>query len=184
MPIATLALAFVALAQTAPTSQFKVPEGGGIVYGDELGVGVGAPAGWIFDAESGVSQGLHAVMYPQGSSWARATSVMYINVVKVGPKEALSDFIAGDVETFKGRFQDLRVEVGESIKLLGGPEAEVRHYSGDAWGNREAVAYAMQGGSVAIFVLSCRSAADFTASLPAFQQMVAKSFLVAMKFSK
>lgn len=42
--------------------------GGGIVYGSEIGVLTSAPNGWIFDSKSGVSQGLHAVIYPEGST--------------------------------------------------------------------------------------------------------------------
>jgi hypothetical protein len=184
MLIAILLLSFPALAQDVSPSQFKVPEGGGIVYGDELGVAAGAPRGWVFDAESGVSQGLHAVMYPQGSTWAKATEVMYVNIARLAPGDTVSEFIAGDVASFKKKSPKLAVELGEPVQMVGGTKAEVRVYSSDAWGNHEAVAYVTQGTSVAIFVLSCRTVDGFTKSLPAFREMVANSFLAKMVFGK
>lgn len=40
----------------------KESEGGGIVYSSEVGAVISAPGGWIFDTESGLAQGLQAVM--------------------------------------------------------------------------------------------------------------------------
>ena len=165
-------------------SPFKVPEGGGIVYGDELGVGVAAPAGWVFDAESGVNQGLHAVMYPLGSSWSDAKEIMYVNVGRMEAGQTLDSFIAADIARFRAQAPDLVVKTADSIEVRSGPRAEVRLYSGDAWGNSEAVAYAALGSSVAIYVLSCRTSDGFSRSLPAFKEMIARSFLAAMVFKE
>lgn len=184
MHVAALFLALPVLARAAPTTPSKVPEGGGIVYGKELGVVVSAPDGWIFDAESGVDQGLSAVMYPTGSTWADAVSVMYVNVSQLKPGETLADFIEGDVASFKEKSATLEVKTAEPVSLEGGAKAEVRLYSGDAWNNYEAVAYASQGNSVAIFVLSCRTAEAFAKSVPAFRHMVAGSSLVGVVFKK
>jgi len=177
-----LVISLAGAAQAVP--QCKTPEGAGIVYGSELGVGIGAPKGWIFDSESAVSQGLYAVMYPEGSSWADAREVMYVNVARLDEGQTVESFISEDVASFREKAPDLVVKVAEPIAIASGANAEVRHFSGDSWGNHEAVAYIASGSSVAIYVLSCRSKGGFEKSLPAFQEMVGNSFLAAMAFEK
>ena len=184
MPLIAILLTFIFLAADAPTPQFKVPDGGGIVYGDELGVGISAPKGWVFDSQSGVAQGMHAVMYPEGRSWAEASEVMYVNVSRAESGQTLASFISSDVARFKENTPKLAVETGDPIEIRGGTKAEVRLYTGDAWGNHEAVAYVAHGSSVAIYVLSCRNKEGFLKSRPAFRQMVANSFLVNMVLKK
>jgi len=160
----------------------QAPEGGGIVYGARLGVGVGAPAGWVFDSQSGVNQGLHTVMYPEGSSWSDATEVMYVNIATMDDGQTIEEFIQDAIVRLKQQSPNLKVEPGSPITVTGGDVAQVRLYSGDKWGNREAVAYVQKDGSVAIYVLSCRSEAGFSESLPAFREMVESSFLARMEF--
>jgi hypothetical protein len=156
--------------------------GGGILYGDELVMGVQAPKGWIFDSKIGASQGLYAVMYPVGSTWASAPEIMYVNIAKLQSGETLEGFIDGDIELFKKNSPDLKVEAGPEIAIVGGEQAVVRFYSGDKWGNHEAVAYLPRGSNVAIYVLSCKTQAGFEKSLPAFREMVSKSFASEMRF--
>ncbi|MFH1177721.1 MAG: hypothetical protein V1750_09970 [Acidobacteriota bacterium] len=154
------------------------------MYGSELGVGVGAPEGWVFDSQSGVRQGLHAVMYRAGTTWSTATETMYVNVALLEKGQTLDAFIGEDIARYKASSPDLLVRIGETIEIGPGSRAPVRLYSGDQWGNHEAVAYALGGSSVAIYVLSCRTETGLEKSFPAFREMVAKSFLAAMVFEK
>ncbi|TMA74676.1 MAG: hypothetical protein E6J72_18580, partial [Deltaproteobacteria bacterium] len=117
MPLIAILLTFIFLAADAPTPQFKVPDGGGIVYGDELGVGISAPKGWVFDSQSGVAQGMHAVMYPEGRSWAEASEVMYVNVSRAESGQTLASFISSDVARFKENTPKLAVETGDPIEI-------------------------------------------------------------------
>ena len=87
----------------------QVAEGGGILYGSEIGVVVTAPKGWLFDTKSGTGKGVPAVMYPTGSTWANANERMYVNIVK-SRDETLDSFIAGDIEKFKSASSSLTVE--------------------------------------------------------------------------
>src|SRR5215510_3761875 len=50
---------------------------GGIVYGPKAGFNIRAPEGWVVDNESGKGQDLPCVLYPKGSSWSDAKTVMY-----------------------------------------------------------------------------------------------------------
>ena len=181
-PLSAVQFFVLALALMASIAYSQIPEGGGIVYGDELGVGVAAPAGWVFDSASGANQGLHAVMYPEGSTWSDATEVMYVNVARLDDDQSLEGFIDQAIAGLRNQSPELSVEAIDPIKMPAGEVAQVRLYSGDRWGNSEAVAYAEKDGSVAIYVLSCRTQSGFEKSLPEFKEMVGSSFLARMRF--
>ena len=48
----------------------------GVIYGENHSFKLIAPSGWVLDNKSGVSQGIHAVFYKKGESWANAETVM------------------------------------------------------------------------------------------------------------
>ncbi len=93
-----LATAAQAQGQAAPPSMNS-----GIVYGDNHAFALSAPPGWVLDNESGVSQGLHAVFYPAGSSWSDSQVVMYANVVqKTATRDStLPQVLASDEARFR-----------------------------------------------------------------------------------
>lgn len=160
------------------------PAGGGIVSGSEIGVGLSAPGGWIFDTKSGTNQGLQVVMYPEGSTWADSKQMMYVTIAVMEAGETLEKFIQADIENFVKNSPDIKVEKMKPLTITGGVKAEVREFTGEKWGNIERIAYAQKGSSVAIYVLSSKSKADYERSLKAFETMVTKSFLGEMKFEK
>jgi len=53
---------------------------GGIVRGPKAGFNISAPEGWVVDNESGKNQGMPCVLYPKGSSWSDAKTVMYAKI--------------------------------------------------------------------------------------------------------
>lgn len=158
--------------------------GGGIVYGSEIGISVSAPVGWTFDAKSGVPQGLHGVMYQDGSSWSKASEIMYVNIGKMQEGESLDKFIEADIDSFLINSPSLKVEKLAPIQISGKEKAETRLFTGDKWGNHEQIAYVQHKGRVAIYVLSCKTKEGYLKSRAAFQEMVANSFVVNMVFEK
>lgn len=154
----------------------------GIVYGGKLGVIVSAPEGWVLDNKSGVSQGVHAVLYPQGSSWRNAPEVMYVNVSEMGPGKTLDAFVAADIARFKKEFSGLHVEELAPIVIRNGTEALVRTYSGGGYANFESVAYAQKGTSAVTYVLTCRNRQGYEKALAPFREMVAGSHLATITF--
>lgn len=158
--------------------------GGGIVFGSEIGIGVQAPKGWIFDSKSGVSQGLHGVIYPDGSTWANANEVIYVQISKMSEHQTLEQFIDIDLSKFRENSQNLKVEHADKITISSGQVAEVLYLTGDKWGNYEAVAYASKGLNVAMYILSCKSKEGFAKRLADFEKMVSKGFLVNVSFKK
>src|ERR1051325_6957601 len=53
---------------------------GGIVYGPKAAFNIKAPAGWVLDNNAGAGQGLPCVLYPRGSAWADASTIMYAKI--------------------------------------------------------------------------------------------------------
>ena len=157
--------------------------GGGIVYSENVGVSLKAPQGWVFDTKSGLSQGVHVVMYPQGETWEESPEVMYVNIVE-NQDETLDAFIAGDIEVFKSNAPKLAVKKDAPITLSDGNTAEVRLFSGDEWDNFECIAYAAKGTDVIIYVLSARDEKGLKKNLGAFKKMVAESSLMGVTINK
>jgi len=165
--------------QYQPTEQ-----GGGIVYADDLGIAVLAPKGWLFDSQSGVKQKLNCVMYPVGKTWSSADEVMYVNFSKLKEGQSLEAFIEADIAFFKEKAAGLKVEKDNTIKLKSGQEAQVRLFSGDQYGNYEAIAYVEAFGNVGMFVLSSRTKEGFERSLPAFKEVVVTGYVARVVVEK
>src|SRR5260370_9263319 len=60
---------------------------GGIVYGPKAAFNIAAPEGWVLDNQAGVEQGLPCVLYPKGSSWADAKTIMYAKSARTRLKD-------------------------------------------------------------------------------------------------
>src|SRR2546421_12096864 len=80
MKIKICVLALLALPAFSPCIPAQEMLPGGNVYGPKAGFNVSAPEGWVVDNESGKEQGMPCVLYPKGSSWMDAKTVMYANV--------------------------------------------------------------------------------------------------------
>src|SRR5438034_10584133 len=76
----TCVLAFLSLAAISTRILGQETSPGGIVYGPKAGFNVSAPEGWVVDNEAGKEQGMPCVLYPKGSSWRDAKTVMYANL--------------------------------------------------------------------------------------------------------
>ncbi|HEX6160622.1 MAG TPA: hypothetical protein VF111_10680 [Thermoanaerobaculia bacterium] len=151
----------------------QTPGGTGIVYGEHHAFSITAPEGWVLDNTSGREQDLHAVFYEEGSSWAKAETVMYANTaVKVPGARTLDELLAYDEAQFRKRSAKLRVTVAKDIRTKSGTST-VRRFEGDVYGNYEAVAYIDEKKTVVMLVLSARTEAGFLAAYPDFEKLVA-----------
>lgn len=190
--ILTLALLTLFGVSKAQTASQKLPpvakpdkksetSNAGLVFFKQSSFLLSAPKNWVMDNEAGTGQGLPAVFYPQGSSWSKGASVMYANVwVKDDPKEeTLEKIIEADVKNFKARSENLKVTDGEALPTQkSDKKATVKYFTGDPFGNHEAIAYIDEGNTVTMIVLTSRTKEDFEKSLAAFKELVASySFL-------
>src|SRR5206468_8361098 len=74
----------------------------GSVYGPKGGFRISAPEGWVVDNESGKGQDLPCVLYPKGSSWSDAKTVMYAKVASL-QWEGVNAFVAWAVQGMKAK---------------------------------------------------------------------------------
>ena len=160
----------------------------GIIYGKNYSFALTAPKGWVLDTTSGREQGLQAVFYPNGSSWKNSAAVMYANVVEktVAGTESLQSIIANDVADYKKQSPELKVTDADPIPTRANASskdkhATVKYFTGDRYGNSEAVAYVDEGTLIVMLVLNARSNKDFESSLPAFKEFVASYFFLGAK---
>jgi len=119
---------------------------------------VKAPTGWTLDNSAGVSHGLHAVFYPEGSSWSDSPAVMYVNTAVRERGVSLDEFIRDEVRRFGQDHGSIHVETLPSIQTGDGKPATVRAFTGDRWENRESVAYLKEKKLFVLFVLTSRKA--------------------------
>ena len=155
----------------------------GIVYGKEHSFTLSAPDGWILDNSSGVSQGLHAVFFPTGSSWKDGIVVMYARVIHkdAGRNKTTGRVIKDDIATFKSASSESTVKEGSSISTSDNKKAVIKYFYDAQNKNHEAVAYINESKVVVILVLSSRSREDYEKSLTAFKDLVASYYFVAEK---
>jgi hypothetical protein len=73
---------------------------GGIVYGPKAAFNISAPEGWVLDNESGAGQGLPCVLYPKGSSWSDARTIMYAKIAST-QYEDVDKFVATAIKEMK-----------------------------------------------------------------------------------
>ena len=144
----------------------------GMVYGDTHAFFVTAPPGWVLDNRSGLRNNVHAAFYPQGSNWQDSPAIMYANGVGRSSGQTLDSFIDDDIQTFRDRSPQIRVEERSPIKTKDGRLAVVRHFSGDQYGNHEAVAYIAEKRAFIVLALSARSQDAYQRSLRSFEELV------------
>lgn len=162
-----------ALAQ-AKKDDKKEPDGT-MLFGKDIVFVVKAPEGWVIDDEGSAKQGVTAILSPKGSSWKESVAFMYVNAVCRCGAKSLEEFIDGDVKKFREHSPELKVSDGPAMKLEGGQEVPVKHFST----NRvESVVYVEAGETVLIFVLTSRAQKDHDASMSLFNQFVSSYKLV------
>src|SRR5205814_1898308 len=99
---------------------------GGIVYGPKAAFNIAAPEGWVLDNTSGADQGLPCVLYPKGSSWSDARTIMYAKIAST-QYEDVDKFVAIAIKEMKER-HDLPKEKIESGKTSDGRSYFINEY--------------------------------------------------------
>jgi hypothetical protein len=168
---------FLLLAAATLATASIIEEGGGIVYGADHAFNLKAPKGWMLDNESAANQGVHAVFYPKGATWKDSKVVAYAQARprKEGMKTA-ADAAAETIKKFRdGGSEKYDGKKVKTVKTESGKEGEIYHFTGDKWGNFEAVVYFVQEKTINFIVFNSREEKVFTDSLPAFEEL-AKSY--------
>jgi hypothetical protein len=158
----------------------------GIVYGTDHAFGLVAPPGWVLDNSRGVSEGLHAVFYPKGTSWKDSRVVMYANTVHKGTAttKSVRSIIADDIAEFKEKAKAPTVTDESPLTTRADKSAVVKGFVDVARNVYEFVAYVDEPRVVVMLVLSADTKQGAAAAMPAFKQLVASYFFISSKVTE
>ena len=133
---------------------------GGTVYGPKAGFNISAPEGWVVDNEAGKEQGMPCVLYPKGSSWSDAKTVMYANIAST-EFEGVNVFVAmaiKEMEKIHGRPKE-KIASG---KTRDGHDYFINEYPATkTYSQWERVGYVQLPRGVAYIVLTSRDKASY-----------------------
>ena len=95
-------LAFLVVLTFVPGMPAQETFRGGVVYGPKAAFKIDAPEGWVLDNKSGAKQGLPCVLYPKGSSWADAKTIIYAKIAST-EFEDVNEFVAWAIKGMKAK---------------------------------------------------------------------------------
>jgi hypothetical protein len=144
----------------------------GLLYGQNHSYYLTAPIGWVMDKNTAREEGMTAVFYPTGSSWADAETVMYAAYLNfdTAKKETVKEVIAADSIEFKKTSPELRIKKQSSIQAGKNKRAVV--YSFSAPGNYETVAYLPEKKGVILLVISSKNKNGCINNYQSFESLV------------
>src|SRR5213596_1148216 len=156
----TCVLAFLSLAAISTRILGQETSPGGIVRGPKAGFNISAPEGWVVDNEAGVNQGMPCVLYPKGSSWSDAKTVMYANIAS--PEfEGVNAFVATAIKEMKAKHGTPKEKIA-SGKTKDGHDYFINEYPATKnYSQWERVGYVQLPQGVAYIVLTSRDQASY-----------------------
>src|SRR5438128_335607 len=148
---------------------------GGIVYGPKVAFNIAAPEGWVLDNTSGAEQGLPCVLYPKGSSWADAKTIMYAKIAST-QFEDVNAFVAMAIKEMQKTHGKPKEKIA-SGKTRDGHDYFINEYPATkTYSQWERVAYVQLPRAVAYIVLSSRDEASYRKDSSALQEVL-KTFV-------
>jgi hypothetical protein len=153
-------LAFLAVSAFCPRLAAQETVRDGIVYGPKAGFNISAPEGWVLDNESGKGHDLPCVLYPKGSSWADAKTVMYAKIAS--PQyEGVNAFAAMAIKEMKAKHGIPKEKIA-SGKTQDGHDYFINEYPATkTYSQWERVGYVQLPRGVAYIVLTSRDKASY-----------------------
>ena len=158
--IKSLLLRLLTVGTLSPCLQAQETLPGGTVYGPKTAFNISAPEGWVADNEAGKEQGMPCVLYPKGSSWSDAKTVMYANIAGT-EFEGVNVFVAmaiKEMEKIHGRPKE-KIASG---KTKDGHDYFINEYPATkTYSQWERVGYVQLPRGVAFIVLTSRDKANY-----------------------
>ncbi len=145
---------------------------GVVVLGEGFSLMIKAPQGWVPDTKVDAGSGISAVLYPEGSSWQDAASVMYVRTKKT--RESLDSLVKNDVAEFRADCPGIQIQTEKSPVKANYP-LQMKRFTctSGAAPNSELVAYLDVGKQIiVIWVVSSRTEAQLNSTRPAFEQVL------------
>jgi tetratricopeptide (TPR) repeat protein len=173
--IVCLALLFLC---TRVPAQEKNPAG--IVHGPKAGFNISAPEDWVVDNESGKNQGMPCVLYPKGSSWSDAKTVMYANMAGA-EFEGVNAFVEMAIKEMKAKHGIPKEKIA-SGKTKDGHDYFINEYPATkTYSQWERVGYVQLPQGVAFIVLTSRDKASYQKDSGQLEKVLKTLFYVEPK---
>jgi hypothetical protein len=146
----------------------------GFLFGDNHAFYFTAPPGWVLDNHSGVNEGLYMVFYPAGQTWTESPVIAYArSLTKDDLITSIPDQVQMTVTTFRAQGSpQYQAEQQASQTLANGQQVAIYYFTGDQWGNYEAVGYIEEESTINFLVLNAKNKPIFEVSLPAFSALL------------
>src|SRR6266850_1089741 len=162
---------FLALGPFCPYGSAQEAFRGGTVYGPKAGFNISAPEGWVVDNEAGVNQGMPCVLYPKGSSWRDAKTVMYANIA--GPEfEGVNAFVEMAIKEMKAKHGTPKEKIA-SGKTKDGHDYFINEYPATkTYSQCERVGYVQLPQGVGYIVLTSRDQASYQKDSGALEKVL------------
>lgn len=148
--------AFVAVGALASSAPAQEKFRGGIVYGPKAAFKIDAPEGWVLDNESGAQQGLPCVLYPKGSTWAEAKTVIYGKIAGT-QFEDVEKFVAMAIKEMEKTHGKPKEKIDKGKTGDGQPYFINEYPASKSYSQWERVAYVQLPKAVAYIVLSSQN---------------------------
>lgn len=143
----------------------------GTVYGPKAGFNISAPEGWVADNESGKAQDLPCVLYPKGSSWSDAKTVMYANMAG-SEFEGVNAFVTTAINEMKAKHGIPKEKIA-SGKTKDGHDYFINEYPATkTYSQWERVGYIQLPQGVAYIVLTSRDRASYQKDSGALEKVL------------
>jgi len=164
-------LASLALGAIWPSMFAQETSPGGIVYGPKASFNISAPEGWVVDNEAGKEQGMPCVLYPKGSSWSDAKTVMYANMAGA-EFEGVNAFVEMAIQGMKAKHGIPKEKIA-SGKTKDGHDYFINEYPATkTYSQWERVGYVQLPHAVAYLVLSSRDKASYSKDALALEKVL------------
>ena len=143
----------------------------GSVYGPKGGFNISAPEDWVVDSEAGKEQELPCVLYPKGSSWSDAKTVMYAAMAD-SQFEGVNAFVSVAIKEMAALHGKPKEKIA-SGKTKDGHDYFVNEYPATKTCSQwERVGYVQLPQAVAYIVLSSRDHASYQKDSDALEQVL------------
>lgn len=132
-----------------------------------------APAGWVLDKTMASQAESDAVLYPQGTTYQNAPSVLYVSVTPKGEGfKDLADLEQQDQSSAGQNNPRFHLQNGPLLQTHLKKSVPVFLFLGLKDGSGEAVAYVEEQGAVMVFTLTSTNEQVLHEDLPALQAVV------------
>jgi hypothetical protein len=148
--------------------------GAEMVQGGGFSFFLSAPAGWVLDKKMAADNESDALLYPQGTTYQNAPSVLYVSVaVKGDGFKDLKDLMRQDADSARQQNPGFRLQNGPFLYTRLKKIVPLYLFLGFKDGTAEAVVYVEEPDAVVVFTLSASNEQVLHEDLPALQESVA-----------